>query len=199
VVRDPSQIGLGDYLPGGANLEGFMFPGEYLIRRDISAQELALTFVLRFQSQVGPEIRQQIESHGLTFHEGIILASIIQRETFDDSEKAIIASVFYNRLAAGWKLETDPTVQYSLGFDPAWGGWWKSPLNSVDLAIDSPYNTYRIQGLPPAPISNPDLASILAAAYPESTDYYYFRAKCDGSGLHVFARTFEEHVANACP
>jgi len=99
-----------------------MFPGEYLIRRDISAQELALTFVLRFQSQVGPEIRQQIESHGLTFHEGIILASIIQRETFDDSEKAIIASVFYNRLAAGWKLETDPTVQYSLGFDP-YLGW----------------------------------------------------------------------------
>lgn len=199
VARDPGQIGLGDYLPKGASLEGYMFPGEYLIRRDVSPQELALTFVLRFQSQVGPEIRQQIESRGLTFHQGIILASIIQRETFDDSERATIASVFYNRLAAGWKLETDPTVQYSLGYNSSWGGWWKSPLSSADLTINSPFNTYIIDGLPPAPISNPSLASILAVARPEATDYFYFRAKCDGSGLHVFARTFEEHVANACP
>lgn len=198
VVKDPSQIGLGEYLPQNASLEGFMYPGEYLIRRDISAQQLALTFMLRFQSQVSPDVRQQIEAHGLSFYDGIILASIIQRETFDDSERAMIASVFYNRMAAGWKLETDPTVQYSLGYDSSWGNWWKSPLSSADLTVDSPYNTYIIQGLPPAPISNPGLASIMAVANPATTDYYYFRAKCDGSGLHVFARTFEEHVANAC-
>lgn len=199
VVRDPVQIGLGDYLPEGASLEGFMYPGEYLIRRDVSPEELALTFVLRFQSQVGPEIRQQIESRGLSFYQGIVLASIIQRETFDDSERPVIASVFYNRLIAGWKLETDPTVQYSLGYDPSWGGWWKSPLSSADLTVNSTYNTYIIDGLPPAPISNPTLASIMAVARPAASDYFYFRAKCDGSGLHVFARTFEEHVANACP
>ena len=199
VVKNPAQIGLGDFLPATATLEGFMYPGEYQIRRDISPGELALTFFLRFQSKVNPDIRQKIESHGISFYEGIIMASIIQRETFDDSERANIASVFYNRLAAGWKLETDPTVQYSLGYGSAWGNWWKSPLSSADLAVDSPYNTYLIQGLPPAPISNPDLASILAVANPEQTDYYYFRAKCDGSGLHVFARTFEEHVKNACP
>ncbi len=198
VVKNPSEIGLGEYLPPNTSLEGFMFPGEYLVLRDITPQQLALTFVQRFQSAVSPEIRQQIESHGLTFYQGIILASIIQRETFDDGERATIASVFYNRLAAGWKLETDPTVQYSLGYDVAWGNWWKSPLSSADLAIDSPYNTYIIQGLPPAPISNPSLASILAVASPSSSDYFYFRAKCDGSGQHVFARTFEEHVANAC-
>lgn len=198
VVKNPSNIGLGEYLPAGASLEGFLFPGVYLILRDITPEQLALTFVQRFQSQVSPAVRQQIESHGLTFYEGIILASIIQRETFDDSERATIASVFYNRLSAGWKLETDPTVQYALGYNVAWGNWWKSPLSSEDLTVNSPYNTYSIQGLPPAPISNPDLPSILAVASPASTDYFYFRAKCDGSGKHVFARTFEEHVANEC-
>lgn len=198
VARDPSGIGLGEYLPSGASLEGFMFPGDYLISRNITAGQLALTFVQRFQSLVSPEIRQQIELSGLNFYDGIILASIIQRETFDDSERPTIASVFYNRLTAGWKLETDPTVQYALGYDATWGNWWKSPLTSEDLTVNSPYNTYIIPGLPPAPISNPDLASILAVAYPASTDYYYFRAKCDGSGMHNFARTFEEQLANEC-
>ena len=199
VVRDPGQIGLGDYLPNGASLEGFMYPGEYQVKRDISPQLLALTFVQRFQSQVSPDIRSLIEAKGLSFYQGVIMASIIQRETFDDSERPMIASVFYNRLAAGWKLETDPTVQYSLGFSQEWGNWWKSPLTAADLQIDSAFNTYIIPGLPPAPISNPSLSSILAVANPAKSDYFYFRAKCDGSGLHVFSRTFEEHEANACP
>lgn len=198
VVKDPSQMGLGEYLPAGTSLEGFLFPGEYKIKRDISPAQLALTFVQRFQSQVSPEIRQKLESHGLTFYQAIILASIVQRETYFDAERPTIASVFYNRLAKGAKLETDPTVQYSLGYSAEWGNWWKSPLTAADLTIDSPYNTYIISGLPPAPISNPDLSSILAAASPATTDYYYFRAKCDGTGEHVFARTFEEHVANEC-
>ncbi len=198
VVKDPSQMGLGEYLPAGTSLEGFMFPGEYKIKRDISPAQLALTFVQRFQSQISPEVRQQLESHGLTFYQAIILASIVQRETYFDAERPTIASVFFNRLAAGAKLETDPTVQYALGYNAEWGNWWKSPLTAADLTIDSPYNTYIISGLPPAPISNPDLSSILAVASPASTDYYYFRAKCDGSGEHVFARTFEEHVANEC-
>ena len=128
VVKNPSEIGLGEYLPPNTSLEGFMFPGEYLVLRDITPQQLALTFVQRFQSQVSPEIRQQIESHGLTFYQGIILASIIQRETFDDGERATIASVFYNRLAAGWKLETDPTVQYSLGYRCRLGKLVEKPI-----------------------------------------------------------------------
>lgn len=198
VVNDPSVLHLGQFLPEGATLEGFLYPGEYLINRNISAVDLVRTFVQRFQSQVSPEIRSQIEGHGLTFYQGIILASIVQRETFEDSERPQIASVFYNRLASGMKLETDPTVQYSLGYSSEWGSWWKSPLSSSDLAVQSDFNTYLINGLPPHPICNPALAAIQAVASPAETDFYYFRAKCDGSGLHIFAKTFEEHVANAC-
>lgn len=178
--------------------DGFLFPGIYEIDRKISAEDLLLLFVHRFEESVPSNIRAAIEAQGLTLYEGITLASIIQRETFADEERARIASVFYNRLAKGMKLETDPTVQYSLGYSEIWGGWWKTPLSVSDLGIDSAYNTYQIYGLPPTPISNPDLPSIQAVAYPEQTDYYYFRAKCDGSGLHDFSRTFEEHLSKAC-
>lgn len=199
VVYDPISLQMGEFLPTGATLEGFMYPGEYTIDRNISAEDLAKTFVLRFQSQVSPDLRSQIEAQGLTFYQGIILASIVQRETFEDSERPQIASVFYNRLATGMKLETDPTVQYSLGYSSEWGNWWKSPLNAADLGVQSDFNTYLINGLPPHPICNPALQAIQAVAAPAETDYFYFRAKCDGSGLHIFARTFDEHVGNACP
>jgi UPF0755 protein len=169
-----------------------------VINRKISAQDLVMTFVQRFDEAVTPELQVQLQENGLSFRQAIVMASIIQRETFDDNERATMASVFYNRLATGMKLETDPTVQYALGFNEAWGGWWKSPLAVSDLSVQSPYNTYIIAGLPEMPISNPDLPSILAVAMPEGTSYYYFRAKCDGSGSHVFSQTFEEHLANAC-
>jgi UPF0755 protein len=96
-------------------------------------------------------------------------------------------------------LETDPTVQYSLGYQETSNTWWKSPLFYKDLEINSPYNTYLYPGLPPGPISNPDISSLIAVRYPAQTSYYYFRAKCDGSQLHNFAITFEEHLANECP
>jgi len=178
--------------------DGFLFPGTYEINRKVSAEELILIFVQRYLDSVSSETVSAIESQGLSLYEGMIMASIIQRETFADEERARIASVFYNRLADGMRLETDPTVQYSLGYSSTWGGWWKTPLTTSDLSFNSPYNTYQIPGLPPTPISNPDLPSILAVAYPEQTDFYFFRAKCDGSSLHDFSRTFEEHLSKAC-
>jgi UPF0755 protein len=96
------------------------------------------------------------------------------------------------------RLETDPTVQYALGASNKWEGWWKTPLQVSDLDVDSPYNTYRVNGLPPGPISNPDLSAIIAAAFPEQTPFFYFRAACDGSGFHQFSVTFEEHLSKAC-
>ena len=197
VVRQPDQILLPDYIPAGSSVEGFLFPGEYTIKRSITAQGLVQLFIDRFSQQVTPEIVQSAENHGLTFYQAVIMASIVQRETFAESERPMMASVFYNRLTAGMNLETDPTVQYALGYDTAWG-WWKSPLSESDLQVQSAYNTYLNNGLPPAPISNPDLSSINAVANPAVSTYFYFRAKCDNSGLHVFAQTFEEHVANAC-
>jgi UPF0755 protein len=89
-------------------------------------------------------------------------------------------------------------VQYALGFQADSSSWWKSPLSTADLAIDSLYNTYQIFGLPPTPIANPDLSSLQAVAYPAETPYFYFRAACDGSGRHNFAITYEEHLNNAC-
>jgi len=125
-----------------------------------------------------------------------VLASIIEREAVQASERPLIASVFLNRLALGIPLQADPTVQYPLGRPDA---WWKAPLSIEDLQVDSPYNTYLHQGLPPGPIASPGLASLESVAAPVETSYLFFRAACDGSGRHLFATTFEEHLANACP
>jgi UPF0755 protein len=197
VVKDPQGLNLPSYLPAGSSIEGLMYPGEYQISRKVTATELAQIFVDRFVQVVPESLLQGSTMNGLTAYQVIILASIVQRETFATGERPMIASVFYNRLAKGMRLETDPTVQYALGYDPAWG-WWKSPLSSANLDFQSPFNTYLISGLPPAPIANPELSSIEAAANPANSNYLYFRAKCDGSGFHVFAVTFAEHVANAC-
>ena len=144
-------------------------------------------------------MQEGLTRQNLSLHQAVTLASIIERETRADEEKALIASVFYNRLEAGMRLETDPTVQYALGYDPVGKTWWKSPLYLDDLAVNSPYNTYQNSGLPPGPISNPALATLIAALQPEESPYFFFRARCDGSGTHVFSITFEEHLNNACP
>ncbi len=198
VVLAPASLNLPADLEGIPSLEGFLFPGTYTINRQVTPPELAMIFVSRFTESVTPEIQAEIQNHGLSLYQGIVLASIVQRETFDDSERSLMASVFFNRLASGMRLETDPTVQYALGYNAEWGGWWKTPLVLSDLAVQSSFNTYIISGLPERPISNPDMPSILAVARPAESGYYYFRAKCDGSGSHVFSQTYEEHLQNAC-
>jgi UPF0755 protein len=196
-VNHPANLQLPKYLQDAKSVEGFLLPGKYTIKRNISARDLVQTFISQFDQQVSAAGLVQENMNGLSMYQTVILASIVQRESYANSERPMIASVFFNRLAAGMKLETDPTVQYTLGYDQKWG-WWKSPLSSSDLAIQSDYNTYQIIGLPPAPIANPDLSSIQAVENPVTSDYYYFRAKCDDSGTHVFAKTLEEQMANAC-
>jgi UPF0755 protein len=184
--------------PSDGDHEGALFPGEYTLPRNLTAGNLLSIFVENFLQHISADIEAAFTAQGLTLFEGIILASIVQREAVNDSEQARIASVFHNRLQAGMRLEADPTVQYALGFSDEWG-WWKAPLSFVDLEVVSPYNTYQVIGLPPGPIANPGLPAITATAFPEKTNYYFFRAACDSSGNHVFAVTFEEHVANRCP
>jgi UPF0755 protein len=198
IVKNPSGLALPPELGNPVSLEGFLFPGSYTIDRSVRADQLVMVFVQRFMNEVTPEVRMKLEQNGLSLHESIVLASIVQRETFDDAERPLIASVFYNRLAEGIMLETDPTVQYALGYSDEWGGWWKTPLSLNDLEIQSEFNTYVIPGLPDYPISNPALPSLLAVAEPAKAPYYFFRAKCDGSGTHVFSITFEEHLSNGC-
>jgi UPF0755 protein len=147
--------------------------------------------------QVTPELRQQFADHGLSFYEGIALASIVEREAVIDAERPIIAGVFQNRLRDGWFLSSCPTVQYALGYRPDEETWWKPQLYFVDLEVVSPYNTYRNLGLPPAPIASPGLRSIQAAASPEETEYYFFMVNCTkNDGSHFFARTEAEHLQN---
>ena len=186
-------------LPSQRSLEGYMHPGFYSLKPTISLEEFILQSINRTNAVI-QEADQLLnaQSSRVTTDQLITLASIIQRETLERSEMPTIASVFFNRLAIGMRMETDPTVQYALGFDSATQSWWKSPLTYADLTVESDYNTYQVQGLPPGPICNPGREAILAAFAPEETGYYFFRAKCDGSMTHNFAVTYEEHLSNGC-
>jgi UPF0755 protein len=187
-----------DFMPEGSFAEGFLLPGSYPFPREINADDLVNSLMNQFALALTNDLREGFARQGLDAYQAVTLASIIQREAIQSEEQPIIASVFYNRLRSGMKLETDPTIQYALGYDQRWG-WWKSPLSLDDLRVESPYNTYIISGLPPAPISNPALSALQAVAHPAETPYYFFRARCDGSGLHNFAETFEQHLQNGCP
>ena len=127
----------------------------------------------------------------------LTLARIAEREAQVLAERLIIASVFLNRLKQGMPLQADPTVQFAVAQDPASvaaNGWWKRDLTVDDLKVDSPYNTYLHQGLPPGPICNPGRAAIDAVVHPAQTTFLYFVAK--GDGTHAFASTLAEHNAN---
>jgi len=199
IVQNPSQLTLPGDFPKVSSLEGFFLPGSYELTRASSAKDMIETIIGLGWTQVTPEMKAAFQKNGLTPEQAVILASLVQREAIRTEEMPQIASVFLNRLAIGMKLDSDPTVQYALGYDPILGTWWKNPLSLKDLQISSPYNTYLNQELPPAPICSPSLAALEAVAFPAQTPYYYFRARCDGSGLHSFAITFEEHQNNACP
>lgn len=188
-----------DLIPAGATAEGFLYPDTYILPRTTTADQLVSTLIQDFYSHLPVDYSSAVAGHGLTLHQAVTLASIIQREAVIEEEMPLIASVFYNRLSVGMKLETDPTVQYALGYNASQDTWWTNPLKVEDLQYDSPYNTYLYPGLPPGPISNPALAALEAVANPAQTNYLFFQARCDGSGLHNFTETFEQHQQNYCP
>jgi UPF0755 protein len=150
-------------------------------------------------AQFTPEVINAFAQQGLAPYQAITLASLVEREAIQPDEKTTIASVFLNRLLVNMPLQSDPTVQYALGWDEQTQTWWKTPLTSADLEVDSPYNTYRYNGLPPTPICSVSIDSLIAVAFPLQTDYFYFRSACDESGYHVFAESYSEHQSNACP
>lgn len=196
---DPSEGFLLPFeLPDDAGLEGYIMPGSYEIDREADALNLLTTLVFDFPSG-NEDLLAGFQQQGLSLHDAVTLASIVERESVVDEEMPLIASVFLNRLNAGFKLEADPTVQYALGYDTAGSSWWKTPLAASDLSISSPYNTYANLGLPPGPIAAPSFEALWAVGRPEASGYFFFQAACDGSGRHVFATTYEEHIANNCP
>jgi UPF0755 protein len=187
-----------DFLSGARNLEGFLYPDSYIFPRNMTAAEFVDELVRNFALHLSPDLTNRFSQRGLTVYQAVTLASIVEREAVHDEEKPLIASVYLNRLNIGMKLDADPTVQYAMGYDFAGSTWWKNPLSLTDLQYDSYFNTYLYAGLPPTPIANPSLEALNAVAFPAESTYYFFRAKCDGSGYHVFAETFDEQLANGC-
>ena len=198
-TRDVSSVSLPAEYTDFKSFEGLLLPGSYTIKRNVKLYDFLTITMSAFDQKVSDEMRAGFKQQGLTLHQAVILASIVEREAVLDDEKPQIASVFINRLNAGMKLESDPTVQYALGYDNPSKSWWKNPLTQSDLEVDSPYNTYMYADLPPGPISNPGLKALRAVAFPADTPFLFFRAKCDQSGQHDFSKTYEEHVSKACP
>ncbi len=183
-------------LPNGASLEGYMFPNAYQLPLAISAEGLREILLRTFRERVGDNLRNAALAQDLTLHEAVTLASIVEREAVLWEEHREIAAVYHNRLAEGMRLEADPTVQYGLQGER--GEWWPKITQDDYRQVVSPYNTYHVEGLPQGPIASPSLSAIFAAIYPAESDYFFFRATCDGSFRHVFAISFDEHKANAC-
>jgi UPF0755 protein len=183
--------------PSSAGLEGYLFPDTYNFPQHNNAEDVVNRMLSDFGQRLTPDLRTAIKQEGLSIHDALTLASIVEREAQVPSERPIIASVFLNRLHIGMPLQADPTVQFALAENPAnvsQFGFWKQQLTLDDLAVDSTYNTYVIPGLPPGPIANPGLDSLQAVAHPAQTNYLFFVAKDDGT--HVFAATYAEHQAN---
>jgi UPF0755 protein len=167
-------------------LEGYLFPDTYLFPRGVGKETIVARMVERFNHVFTEAWRQRAEELGLSVHEVVTLASIIEKETGDPSERPRIASVFHNRLKRGMRLESDPTVIY--GIDDFDGN-----ITRKHLRTPTAYNTYTNRGLPPGPIASPGGASLHAALYPETTDYLFFVSRKDRT--HQFSRTIEEHNA----
>lgn len=177
-------------------LEGYLFPDTYHFVPGMPVANVVKAMTNRFKQVMEPLVPaavlegEQLTTGAvpLTLDQLIILASIVEKEAVAEAERATIAGVFYNRLKINQRLESCATVQYVLGVA-------KPILSNADMAIDSPYNTYINDGLPIGPVANPGGASIKAVLQPEETPFYFFVAKEDGSGQHVFSKTFAEHQA----
>ena len=170
-------------------LEGFIFPDTYEFYVGESAENVLGRFLDNFENRLADEeLTARMEEQGLTLYETITLASIIQRESSNTDNMGEVSSVFHNRLNSTQYplLQSCATVQYVLQER-------KPVLTYDDIKIDSPYNTYLYEGLPIGPIASPGLASIRAALYPETTDYYFFVVTADGT--HIFSKTLAEHNA----
>jgi len=172
------------YNLGGKPEAGYFFPNTYRFAKGTTAETVVEMMLDEFNRQWNETLAEETRRLGRTRHEVVTLASVIEMEAQSESERPLIGSVFHNRLARNWPLQADPTVLYALG-NP------ERLLTRADLKVDSPYNTYLHKGLPPGPIGNPGIASLMAALRPEKTDYLYFVAI--GNGKHHFSKTLAEH------
>jgi UPF0755 protein len=169
----------------GPTLEGYLYPDTYHLPTDVGPPGIVERMVSEFESRWKSEWDARLDTVGLSRHEVVILASIIEGEVRYGPDRRYVSSVYHNRLRRGMRLQADPTVIYALGE--------RRRLFERDYQTQSPYNTYLIDGLPPGPITQPSQESLDAALYPAATDFFYFVARPDGK--HVFSRTLREHNA----
>jgi UPF0755 protein len=175
---------ISELAPDAKSLEGYLFPNTYQFTRTQSQEEMLATMVHQFR-----QVAQQIGLNS-DVQKTVTMASIVEKETAAPEERPRVASVYYNRLALGMALDADPSVIYA----ELLAGKYQGSLHHADLAVNSPYNTYRFPGLPPGPIGNPGRSALEAAMHPDITNFLYFVS--DGNGHHRFARNLEEHNRN---
>jgi UPF0755 protein len=169
--------------PAGASLEGYLYPDSYQKDSSTTARQIVTASLDQMQKHLTPQVRNGFVQQGLTVHQGIILASIVEQEVSNNSDRPVVAQIFIKRLRQGIKLQSDITVFYgaiAAGQKPS-------------LAYDSPYNTFNNPGLPPGPVSNVSASSLQAVSAPAATDYLYFVAGDDGKTY--FSNTLQEHEA----
>ncbi len=175
--------------------EGYMFPDTYLFPREITVSEIVKAMTDNFEKKFSGDLKAQIRKLSITDEQGLILASIVEREARSDTARKMVASILLKRLKIGMGLNADATIQYALGYQMDEKSWWKRHLGKDDLKIDSSYNTYLYRGLPPTPICNPSLSSLKAVADADTNVpylYYYH----DSKGNSHYAKTLEEHNQN---
>jgi len=186
IVEKESFLKLVKY--GEKSWEGYLFPDTYEVPKKYGAENMFKLMLSNFEKvAVDNKLINKAEQTGFTMDEIITLSSIIEKEAKFAEEKRQISSVFHNRLKSGMKLQSCATIQYILGKP-------KEKLEESDLEIESPYNTYLYKGLPPGPICNPGIDSIIAALEPTNGDYLYF--VLGDNGRHIFSKTYEEHLKN---
>jgi len=166
-------------------LEGYLYPNTYRLYEDISAEKVISYLVQHFKKEFNDSLIYKAQKMNMTVHEIVTLASIVQGEAMLEKEQPIIAALYLNRLAKGMRLQADPTIQYIIDDGPR-------RLLERDLEIDSPYNTYLYRGLPPGPVNNPGISSILSVLYPAEVNYLYMVA--NGDGTHTFSESLNDHI-----
>ena len=184
IFSENIQLFLNKYKPESNSLEGFLYPNTYALEADMSAKDIVEIMLDEFIKQVD---NLDIDNGKYSFYDALILASIVERESFNDQDRKIVAGIFDNRLEINWPLQADATINYITG---------KNDRMTIDAdrAIASPYNTYKYIGLPPAPICNPRIESIKYSLSPIDTDYFYFIHALDGTPY--YAVTENEHFDN---
>ncbi|MEI7891278.1 MAG: endolytic transglycosylase MltG [bacterium] len=193
ITSNPNQILRDKYeflkeIPEGKSLEGYLFPDTYYFAKDASSADIIDKMLKNFGGKITQNILDEIGAQKKSLYEIITMASIVEGEVAIDADRKIVAGLFWNRLSIGMTMGSDATLEYVLGGN-------KRQHSIAETKTDSPYNTYLYKGLPPGPVSNPGISSIMAAVYPQTSEYVYFLSD-PKTGKTIFSKTFQEHVAN---